>query len=127
MPKKLSRVSEIFTNSLNGNAEEILHSVNESSLAHFEHLTKLVAAASEIYIIGFDGLYPLSEYMENSLSPLRKGIRVLRSGIAEYLSGMAEGALLIIMCSEKGTAPRMALGRFAADKGANVAILSVGG
>ena len=118
--------SEIFINAMNAGAEGMRRCLTETNLKSFKALAEKLCSASEIFIMGFDGMYPMAEYIEERLNAVREGICAVRDNHFAQLSRMDSSSLLILICGEKVNSLPLALGRFASERNAAAVLLCTG-
>ncbi len=122
--EKLSFSGEKFLKYLNSDAHNIKLCANEENMKNFERLEELIRECSEIYILGYDGLWPLAEYLENGLRHIRKAVRAMREDELEFLPGMENNSLMIVLSSGRKSPYRMAVSRYVRENGGTVALVS---
>ncbi len=121
---KLSRSGKKFLNSLNSDAQDIKLCANENNMRNFECLEELIETSSEVYILGYDGLWPLAEFLENGLRRIKKSVKAIREDELDFLADMEDETLVIVLSGGKKSPYRISINRYIRENGGKVALIS---
>lgn len=121
---KLSRSGEKFLNTLNSDAQNIKLCANENNMKNFERLEELIENSTELYILGYDGLWPLAEFLESGLRHTKKFVKAIREDQLDYLADIEDNTLVIILSSGKKSPYRISISRYIRENGGKVALIS---
>lgn len=122
--EKLSRNGEKFLNTLNSDSQNIKLCANENNMKNFEQLEEILQNSREVYILGYDGLWPLAEFLENGLRHRKKFVKAIREDQLDYLADVQAGVLVIILSSGRKSPYRISISRYIRENGGNVALIS---